>query len=204
MAEMNEKALCTIEVDPQKVKITRVDETALCTTEEEGIAYRMDGRRREFLEFYFIVPGKPQGKARPRYTKAGAAYTPPGTRNYEKLIKSCYIYAGGVMLFPKGSPIDLEVRAFFPFPAALAKWKRAAILGGNYIAYAPQKPDGDNILKVVADALNGVAFYDDAQITRWSVMKAYDARPRLEIRLAGLVNARDELRVMRLEGGKTK
>ena len=47
----------------------------------------------------FTVPGKPQGKARPRLnTYTGRTYTPSKTGAYEKLIALCFKQAGGKKL----------------------------------------------------------------------------------------------------------
>ena len=46
--------------------------------------------------FCFMVPGKPQGKGRPRFSrKSGTAYTPSKTRDYERLIASRFYKFGG-------------------------------------------------------------------------------------------------------------
>lgn len=44
-----------------------------------------------------------------------------------------------------------------------------------------KKPDMDNIVKVVADALNGVAYNDDTQIVLVSAKKAYSAIEGLDV-----------------------
>ena len=44
-----------------------------------------------------------------------------------------------------------------------------------------KKPDMDNIVKVVADALNGVAYQDDKQVILVSAKKAYSAMEGLDI-----------------------
>lgn len=44
-----------------------------------------------------------------------------------------------------------------------------------------RKPDVDNIEKAVLDALNGIAYKDDARVHRTSGAKFYGAPPRLEI-----------------------
>lgn len=44
--------------------------------------------------------------------------------------------------------------------------------------YPTKKPDVDNIIKIIADALNGVAYNDDKQIVMCSCGKYYtDAEP---------------------------
>ncbi len=191
MAETNEKALCTIEGG--RVLPTVLEEI------EEGIAYRMDEAGRP-AGFHFIVPGDPQGKGRPRTNrKTGKTYTPPETRNYERLIRECYVISGGSMLFPKGSPVRLQVVAYYAMPESLAKWKRRAVEEGA-VAYVTKKPDFDNIAKVVADALNGLAYHDDAQVVFGQCLKVYGACPRVEVWLAGLVDPIDAWRPKR--GGR--
>ena len=44
-----------------------------------------------------------------------------------------------------------------------------------------KKPDGDNILKVVCDALNGLAYRDDIQLAEKHIYKEYAEKARLEI-----------------------
>jgi Holliday junction resolvase RusA-like endonuclease len=39
------------------------------------------------------------------------------------------------------------------------------------------KPDADNIAKIILDALNEVAWDDDAQVVQLSVCKRYDTDP---------------------------
>lgn len=44
-----------------------------------------------------------------------------------------------------------------------------------------KKPDSDNIAKVVADALNGIAYDDDAQIADLTVIKRYTEDPCVKV-----------------------
>ena len=46
-----------------------------------------------------------------------------------------------------------------------------------------KKPDADNIIKVVADSLNQVAYHDDAEIVRVSLAKYYGRQPRIEVEI---------------------
>lgn len=61
----------------------------------------------------FEVPGKPQGKGRPRASVVGGharMYTPAGTASYENKIMLCYQQRhAGVRFVP---PIILEVNAY--------------------------------------------------------------------------------------------
>ncbi|CZR99762.1 Endodeoxyribonuclease RusA [Clostridioides difficile] len=46
-----------------------------------------------------------------------------------------------------------------------------------------KKPDLDNIIKSVADSLNGIAYKDDSQIVEVVSKKYYSDRPRVEVEL---------------------
>jgi Holliday junction resolvase RusA-like endonuclease len=122
----------------------------------------------------FIVPGEPVGKARPRVTKWGA-YTPEKTVLYENLIKTCYngkVYEGAV---------GINVRAFYSIPKSASK--KARLEMESFERFPTKKPDCDNVLKIIGDALNGVAYKDDSQIVKASIEKYYSDEPRVEIEL---------------------
>lgn len=118
----------------------------------------------------FTVPGRPQGKGRPRFSR-GHTYTPPKTVNYESLIKNCYLLHGGVKL--EGA-VRLRILALYPIPKNTKAAERRLMIEGSILP--TKKPDGDNIEKVVADALNGTAYDDDSQIVTayWEKLYAAD------------------------------
>lgn len=74
----------------------------------------------------FEVPGKPQGKGRPRASVVGGharMYTPADTASYENKIMLCYQQRhAGVRFAP---PIILEVNAYFAIPKSYPKKKAA-------------------------------------------------------------------------------
>lgn len=49
--------------------------------------------------------------------------------------------------------------------------------------FPTKKPDIDNVIKVIADALNGVAYDDDKQIIDVSARKVYSETPRVDVRI---------------------
>ena len=101
----------------------------------------------------------PVGKARPRVTRNGA-FTPEKTVNAERLVAwACKKAMAGAR--PLKGPLWLEVEAWFLPP------KQAAS------PYKTTKPDLDNILKLVGDALNKIAWHDDSQVIRASAWKGY-------------------------------
>ena len=131
----------------------------------------------------FTVPGEPCGKARPRVVRNGnvsRTYTPEKTVNYENLVKlefqrqcsEAYIGDGGIRMY---------IAARFSIPCSASKRKATAMLDG---AIRPtRKPDCDNIAKIICDALNGVAYRDDAQIVSITIEKRYAVIPGVEIRI---------------------
>jgi len=117
----------------------------------------------------FTIPGEPVGKGRPRATTINGMarmYTPKKTASYEGRVIDAFVRAGGVML---GGNIAMTIHATFSMPVSWSMKKRQAMDG----AYCIKKPDADNILKVVADALNGIAYRDDAAIVYASIEKRW-------------------------------
>ena len=110
----------------------------------------------------FVVEGEPQGKARPRFSrKSGTVYTPAKTAKYEKEIRQAFLDARGKMI-SAGSYVAVTVDAYFEIPKSYTKRKRLAC--ERNINRPDKKPDIDNVVKVVLDALNGVAYVDDKQV----------------------------------------
>lgn len=123
----------------------------------------------------FEVIGKIKGKARPRLGKFGT-YTPTDTANYENLVKISYLNAKGINLHDKS--IKMQIKAIFEPPKSISKKKRAELLKGSPVT---KKPDVDNIAKIVADALNKVAYDDDSQICNLEITKQYGEQEKLII-----------------------
>lgn len=136
---------------------------------------------------HFFVYGNPQGKSRARtvrnkYTGKVHSFTPEKTQNYEDLIRWAYKEAGGEYFGEQALRIDIA--AFFPIPQSFSKTKRKQAFIG--VLKPTKKPDCDNIIKVVMDALNGVAYHDDKQITGVSCIKFYADTGFLSIQIQEL------------------
>lgn len=128
----------------------------------------------------FTVHGEPVGKGRPRFSRAGKfvhTYTPEKTRDYEQRVAQLYRVTGGKSI--GAQPVLLVINAFFAVPKSASKKAREAMLSGE--TPCMKKPDADNIIKCIADALNGVAYDDDKQITKVLFSKQYSDSPRVEI-----------------------
>lgn len=123
----------------------------------------------------FTVDGEPKGKARPRFTRYSTPYTPETTVSYEERIRLEFWKIYGVPEPEKGVSYRLDITAVFGVPESASKKKRSQMLSGEIVPV--KKPDVDNIAKIVADALNGVVWHDDAQITALTVRKKYGEKP---------------------------
>ena len=44
-----------------------------------------------------------------------------------------------------------------------------------------KKPDVDNLAKTILDSLNGIAYHDDAQVSKCTIEKYYSDKPRIEV-----------------------
>ena len=131
----------------------------------------------------FIVYGEPVGKARPRVTRMGHAYTPEKTVLYENLIKMEYERQCGGEKARKPEQVMMTVVLYYQIPKSVSKKKREQMITGGI--RPTKKPDCDNALKCVADALNGLAYDDDSQLVQCHVEKWYAEDPRIEVILRG-------------------
>jgi Holliday junction resolvase RusA-like endonuclease len=117
----------------------------------------------------FVIPGPMRGKGRPRFVRAtGRAYTPDTTMNAEAWVKHCASQAGAT---PIDGPVALHMDIMVGIPPSWTKKKRAAALSGE--VRPTQKPDLDNVVKLVGDALNGIAWNDDKQIVEIKISRRY-------------------------------
>ncbi len=134
------------------------------------------------LLFRLEVPGVPVAKGRPRFAVVGGhgrAYTPAKTRNYEQQIYALAV-AQGIKPVERDRPVRVAVVVFVAPPKSLRVKVRRQIEAGCDDYPVVTRPDLDNYEKCL-DALNGVAWADDAQICEKASGKYYSARPRVVI-----------------------
>ena len=134
------------------------------------------------MKVKFTVLGEPQGKGRPRFARNGnfvRTYTPEATASYENLIVTEYRRQCRDAFFPKGTPVDVRIIAYYGIPASDSKKKRVEKL--NHRMRPTKKVDIDNLVKCYMDAGNGVIFQDDVQVVDLQVRKFYSERPRVEV-----------------------
>lgn len=134
-------------------------------------------------ELKFEVPGSPIGQGRPKFSTINGhakAYDPEKSRNYKAYVKLLATQAmkdtGFTMI---EGPCSLDILTFFEVPKSKSKKFRQAALEGR--ERPTKKPDIDNIVKALQDALNGLAYKDDSSIVYLSVAKYYSEVPRVEV-----------------------
>ncbi len=118
-----------------------------------------------------VIPGEPCAQGRPRMARAGT-----GVRTYDPAKSASWKGAAAVWMRqaagPKppfgDAPVAMTVDAVFKRKHFTKKWSKGRIP-------RPSRPDGDNVLKAVQDAGNGVLFLDDAQVVDARVRKWYAA-----------------------------
>lgn len=120
----------------------------------------------------FAIPGTAQGKGRPRVVNK-RAITPPKTRSHEGFVRHLAKQAMGAQ-FPHAGPVDMSVVIIKAIPGGWPKWKRDAARTG--VVLPTGKPDPDNVAKLVCDALNGIAYLDDAQIVAMTIARRWGDR----------------------------
>jgi Holliday junction resolvase RusA-like endonuclease len=90
------------------------------------------------------------------------------------------------VLIDKGIPVILEVEFYMPRPKGHYNTK-GDIKQGKIVAFHTVKPDLDNLLKAVKDALKSICYHDDSQVIKTIAAKQYGGQPRIEITVkAGL------------------
>ena len=146
-----------------------------CTTEQNNV---------QMNEVAFTVFGDPVPKARPR-VYGGHGVTPERTKIQEQKIALVYKSKYHGFKFEKGVPLRMVVDLYLKIPKSTSKSMREKMLLGE-IRPVKRIFDSDNGVKLAMDALNGVAYYDDAQVVEEIGRKFYSGEPRTEVYIAAI------------------
>ncbi|WP_211749909.1 RusA family crossover junction endodeoxyribonuclease [Paenibacillus sp. Marseille-Q4541] len=88
---------------------------------------------------------------------------------------------------PITTPIHAELHFYHPIPQSWAKKKQQQAREGDLSPIT--KPDIDNCVKGVFDALNKIAWKDDNQVVSLTTFKHYSDEPRIEIKVKEVIAA---------------
>ena len=109
----------------------------------------------------FEIPFAPT-KRRPRVRRNGQSYDPPENQREKRAVRAAFIAQCGAVA-PLEGAVSVQMDIYRRMPKSRPK-KRLE----EPDVY---KPDIDNIAKAVLDALNGLAYTDDAHVARLRATK---------------------------------
>lgn len=132
----------------------------------------------------FTVPGHIAPWARAGGGKTTFKFTPRPQRDYGAVLRQFAALAMRGKPLMDG-PVELRLLAVYPWPKSMTARKRAA----PGAEWKTSKPDGDNITKILKDALNKIVWTDDARVASWHGWKKYGDTPRLVVIVTELVIA---------------
>lgn len=138
------------------------------------------------MTYSFFVPGKPQAWQRARLS-GGRHFTDDRTRAYKHAVGTL---AAAVLHGTQiDGPVEMRVAAIYAVPASWSKRKRTQAFTD---AVRPMsKPDVDNVAKGIMDALNGIAYRDDAQVVQLVVSKRYGDREGVFVQISPVVHQQE-------------
>jgi Holliday junction resolvase RusA-like endonuclease len=135
----------------------------------------------------FSVPGKPVPMARPRVTAHGT-YTPKRCRDYKTAVA---IAAKAAMVGKKQmeGAVACRIELYFNVPKSYACGKHLAAKHNVIKPVGRNTGDADNHAKAIMDALTGIVWRDDSQVTYLVVSKLYGSEDWAEISIRDDVRA---------------
>ena len=118
---------------------------------------------------YFTIPGPAVPKGRPRVTRTGHAYTPQRTKAYAEKVQ--WVAKAFAPKTPLSGPVSVRIV--------------------EYRKGTPEaRPDIDNVLKNLLDAMNGLIWQDDSQVVQLFAEKRHDKKaPRVEVEVKEVESA---------------
>ena len=133
------------------------------------------------------LPITPTAQQRPRFAKRGnfvSAYKSAEQQANERTLEALlYKHAPKEAI---AAPVRLEVLAVMPIPQSTPK-RLLRAMQSETLAHT-KKPDLDNIVKQLKDALSRLRFWhDDKQVAEMICKKVYGVNPRWEITIMELI-----------------
>ena len=124
------------------------------------------------MKSILYIKARPYPAPRPRVTRRGT-YNKKEYSDFKDVVRLAYVakHEG----YPTTEPIAMKIDFFYQIPKSWSKKKKAAV------GWHTSKPDVDNIVKSILDALNGVAFKDDSQVCFVQARKQYASQNGIRI-----------------------
>ncbi len=123
----------------------------------------------------FTVPGEPVAWARARQ-HGKHFFTAPHVTAHKALVQAAALR--NIAVWESTGPFIIECHFCFGRPKSWSKKKREETL------HHLSKPDVDNLVKLIKDALNGIAWVDDSQVIQVHATKSYSTDPRTMVEIS--------------------
>ena len=117
---------------------------------------------------WFTIPGQPQAQKRHRHCQGGKRTYDPSSADKKAFLAASLNHAP-----PQPLEGALELVICFSFQRPKSHLTSKGALRKGYPEAMTRKPDADNLIKFVKDALNGVFYVDDAQFVTVIATKKY-------------------------------
>lgn len=130
----------------------------------------------EYKKMSFEVFGEIVSKGRPRFTKTGRTYTPKKTLEYEQAIKMAF---RSKYSYQSQKSLRIKIIAYFEIAKSHTKKNKNRMISNEL--QCTKKPDIDNVVKIVLDALNKVAYQDDTQVVELATLKRWSQSSKLAV-----------------------
>lgn len=135
------------------------------------------------MQFTFNIPPKPQ--SRPRFTRHGRPYELKDMKEYKQAIESMtkeQLKCNKLV----DVPLKVSIKFYIEPPQYISKVKKNTTELEQETMRVFRKPDIDNYVKAILDAMNDVVFKDDGQIAVLQAEKVYSLNARTEVTIERL------------------
>lgn len=144
------------------------------------------------MKITFTVYGEPMAQKRPRAREMGKfiqVYDDPKSAKAKDTLAVIIQQQAPPRLLE--GPLRVNIDFYFSRPKShFGTGRNAGVLKPTADEYRWQKPDRDNLDKLVLDAMSGIIFHDDAQACTGTINKYYtnNSKPRIEIEIEEIGN----------------
>lgn len=134
-------------------------------------------------EINIEIPFKPIPASRPRIKRVGRksiSYYNEPYNSHKKLLSKFFDDWVGERekpLIAQGKSVIVHITFFIEIPKSLSQKKKNLLKFKSHV----KKPDIDNLVKTVFDAMNGSVLADDSQVSTLIASKYYSDEPKIVV-----------------------
>lgn len=131
-------------------------------------------------EYQVYIEGPPAAQPRPKVSKFSVYYTGKAYKIWRELVDKALEASPPEEMMT--GPLYTTLKFYIPRPKShYLSRKYGYVLKKQAPLYHTQKPDLDNLEKLVYDRCNGIVYKDDSQIVRHMVEKVWCHNPEYKI-----------------------